>query len=230
MANLEPKPRWQKGLKNGYIQRETNSAGHLVYVAQPLYSMDDYDNGTYFCGRYCHSWVWGRKAPHVLRLVDRRRIELSDNFGHGRGQEPFDSAPKPEKRPIRRPKAAVTSGRQGSRPHVSLRDDPIEDGCTLAGDSTVLLPLGGPWSTKPSPVTVENKEAADLVQKGLLSGVELRSTDIQLSDLARPEAYTVRYTTRKRRAKDRRKVAVDGWEDDLVMIEETGREEDWELV
>jgi hypothetical protein len=232
---LQPKakPRWQKRLKNGYIQRETNSAGHLVYFALPLYSMDHYDSCTFLRHGYYRNLRWGgNKAPYSL---ERRRIELPDNFGCGSGQapqEPFDSAPKSdEKLHSRRQKVAAASSKQGSRSHISLRDDPIEDGCALAEDADVVLPLGGPWSTSPSPVaTAEDKEVADLVQKGLLDGREPRSTDIQLSDLARPEAYTIRYATRKRPAKDRRKAVPDGWED-LVMIERTGRwEEDWELV
>jgi hypothetical protein len=230
------KPRWQKRLKNGYIQRETNSAGHLVYVAKPLYSMDDYDSCTFSRWRsYRYSWWrYGNKAPYALRPMDRRRIDIPDNFGHvctqATGQSTAETG-ESQRHPKHR--APVTSSKEGSPSHISLRDDPIEDGCALAKDANVFLPSGGLWSTKSSPAseaTVEDKEVADLVHRGLLKGD--CGADIQLSDLTRLEpAYVIRYTTRKRSAKERRKEEASRWEDDLSIIDESEVwEQDWEMV
>jgi hypothetical protein len=230
------KPRWQKRLKNGYIQRETNSAGHLVYVAQPLYSMDDYDSCTFSRWTYYqyYSWRYGNKAPYALRPMDRRRINIPDNFGYGCTQAAGQStAETGESQRHPKHRVPVTCSKQGSRSHISLRDDPIEDGCALAGDSNVFLPSEGPWTTEPSPAseaTVEDKEVADLVHMGLLKGA--CGADIQLSDLTRSEpAYTIRYTTRKCPAKQRRMEEVACWEDDLSIIDDSEiLEQDWEMV
>jgi len=230
---LEHKPRWQKRLKNGYIRRETNRAGHLVYVAQPLYSMDDYDSCIYPCF-YQHSRTSGNKAPYALRPVDRRRIDIPDGFGYGYTQvtgQPAAEIGESQRRAKRI--VPVTSSKEGSRSHITLRDDPIEDGCALAGDVTVFLPSGGPWSTNSSPAseaTVEDKEVADLVRRGLLEAD--CGADIQLSDLTRSEpAYVVRYTTRKPSAKDRRKEGGSCWEDDVSIIDECEIwEQDWEML
>jgi hypothetical protein len=223
------KPRWERRLKNGYIQRETNSAGHLVYVAQPLYSTDEYDSCTGAgCGRRYYryySWHSGNRAPHPWRPVERRRVNIPASFGYGCIQatdQPREAtAETDERQPQPKHKVAVTSSKEGSRSHIQLRDDPIKDGCALAEDTNVFLPLGGPWP--------EDEEMADLAHEDPSDSCEGRGTDIRLSDVLHLEpAYTTRYTTRKS-GKDRRKASVECWEDDLVIIEESW-EEDWELV
>jgi hypothetical protein len=221
-------PRWQKRLKNGYIQRDENSAGYLVYVARPLYSMDDYATCT-FSNYHPYSWRQGPNDPYAARPVDRRRVNIPDTFNRY-GASRAAEASEGERRPKHR--VPVTSRKQGSRSHIALRDDPIEDGCALAGDVTVLLPSGGPLSTRSGPAseaTVEDKEISDLVQRGLLRGA--CSSEMQLNDLVRPTAaYTIRYTTRKR-SKGWRKAEAASSEADLVIVD-MGEiwEQDWEMV
>ena len=82
----------------------------------------------------------------------------------------------------------------------------------------------------PSEATAEDKEVADLVHRGLLKGD--CGADVQLSDLMRSEpAYVIRYTTRKRSAKERRTEEASCWEDELSIIDEGEIwEQDWEMV
>jgi len=228
------KPRWQKRLKNGYIQRETNSAGIQVYVARSLWSMDDYDSCIISRWSYYYSWKYGNKAPFALRPMDRRRINIPDNFNYGCTQlareQTTESDEKPQHSKHIEP---VISRKQGSSCHIALRDDPIEDGCALAEDRSVVLPSEGLRLTKLSSVsqaTVEDKEVADLVHMGLLKGNF--GGDIQLSDLSRSApAYTIRYIKRKRPEKHQRKGDATCWDDDLSIIDESEIwEQEWEVV
>jgi hypothetical protein len=81
-------------LKNGYIARERNAAGYLVYRAKPICSMDLYDicNGVgcphrripdpkwrrrYYWSYGKYSWRFRNKAPFPWRPTENRRISLT---------------------------------------------------------------------------------------------------------------------------------------------------------
>jgi hypothetical protein len=116
-----------------------------------------------------------------------------------------------------------------------LRDDPIEEGYTLAKDSEVFLPsdrerLVGPDTNSCSipSITAEDKEIADLLHLGLLDLGGEQDYFIGLNDVVRPEStYSIRYVTRKRPGKGRRKSCPELWEDDIITVEDAW---DWEYV
>lgn len=88
MASKSAK-RAEKRMKNGYIGRERNSAGYLVYCAKPICSRDHYDicKGVGCPHRRIRGWSWGKyswrfryKCPFPWRPTEKRRVSVTEDF------------------------------------------------------------------------------------------------------------------------------------------------------